>query len=82
MLSMLWSMEVSHGVSEYSRSTGVSLGVLEYHLEYWSIIWSTGVLSSRSVDIFLTFAISMIKNKVLKLLFKLSFLHAYTQYFW
>jgi hypothetical protein len=34
---MLWSMEVSHGVSEYGRSTEVSLGVLEYHLEYRSI---------------------------------------------
>jgi hypothetical protein len=40
---MLWSMEVSHGALEYGRSTGVSLGVLEYHLEYRIITWSTGV---------------------------------------
>jgi len=37
---MLWSMEVSHGVSEYGRSTGVSHGVREYYLEYRSMIQS------------------------------------------
>jgi hypothetical protein len=75
MWSMLWSMEVSHGVLEYGRSTGVSSGVLEYGR-------SIGLLGSRGVETLLTVGIWMIQNKVLKLLCKISFTRAYTQYFW
>jgi hypothetical protein len=38
---MLWSMEVSHGVSEYGRSM---VGVPEYHMEYGSIVRSIEIL--------------------------------------
>ena len=44
---MLWSMKVLHGVSdivgvsEYSRSIGVSHGVREYRSKYWNTTKNT-----------------------------------------
>jgi hypothetical protein len=67
---------------EYALEYGSITWSIGVWSEYRSFIWSIGLLGSRGVDTLLTVGIWMIQNKVLKLLCKISFTRAYTQYFW